>query len=277
MPRAKNKRPILRATLFAALLALAGSALWVYEPEPGDGTPRILVSVDRTLWNRVGLNRFTYIRALRKAGMRPVLVEFPDLPQQFDAADWFDDIDGLLLSGGGDVGAIHYGGDESISRDVNPARDAFELQLLAVADSSSMPVLGLCRGAQLLNVHRGGTLGDFRRDSARYSRHKRIWPGHPVALEPDTRLASIFSTSELDSVVTYHGQYVDKPGEDVTITAYAPDGTPEAIEVSTDEPFGMLGVQWHAEVLPWDRHQERLFIAFGDAAERYRQSARVSQ
>lgn len=252
------------------LLAIVAYAAWFYEPDPGDDAPRVLVSVDRTLWNRVGLNRWTYVRALRKAGMRPILIEFGSLPKDSDAIDWLDDIDGLLLSGGGDVAAVHYGGDETISRDVNPQRDEFELQLLALADRRDMPVLGLCRGAQLLNVHRGGTLGDFREDSARYRRHKKIWGGHPVTLGKDTRLARIFSDTELPSVVTYHGQYVDQPGDEVRVTAYAPDGTPEAIEVATNDPFGMIGVQWHAEVLPWDGRQERLFTAFHDAADRYR-------
>lgn len=264
------KRRALRRALLAMLLFIVLYAAWYYEPDPGEGAPRILVSVDRTVWNRVGLNRWTYVRALRKAGLRPVLIDFSSLPLDPDAIDWLADIDGLLLSGGGDVAAVHYGGDESISRDVNPARDDFELQLLAAADRRAMPVLGLCRGAQLLNVHRGGTLGDFRQDSVRYKRHKRAWGGHPVTLDEDTRLAGIFDDTELSSVVTWHGQYVDKPGVDVRVTAYAPDGTPEAIEVATIDPFGMIGVQWHAEVLPWDSNQERLFDAFHDAADRYR-------
>jgi len=261
--------------MYALFAAVVLYPAWLYERDPGDAAPRVLVSVDRTLWNRVGLNRWTYVRALRKAGMRPVLKNFSS-PLPADAADWLQDMDGLLLSGGGDVAAVHYGGDESISRDVNPARDAFELQLLAAAERSNMPVLGVCRGAQLLNVHRGGTLGDFRQDSARYRRHKKIWGGHSVRLEPDSRLAEIFSVTQLPSVTTFHGQYVDRPGDQVRVTGYAKDGTPEAIEVSTGDPFGMIGVQWHAEVPPWDSRQERLFRAFHAAAARYR-SERLRQ
>jgi putative glutamine amidotransferase len=260
----------MRWTLLTLLVCLVAYAAWFYEADPGDDAPRVLVSVDRTLWNRVGLNRWTYIRALRKAGMRPVLKNFGDIPEGTDAGNWMDGIDGLLLSGGGDVGAVHYGGDESISRDVNPARDDFELALLAEADSKGVPVLGICRGAQLLNVHRGGTLGDFREDTAKYRRHRRYWGGHPVTVEENTRLAAIFAQTKLPSVVTFHGQFVDQPGEDVRVIAHAPDGTPEAIEVATGDPFGMIGVQWHAEVLPWDNRQERLFAAFRKAADRYR-------
>lgn len=263
-------RRLTRWALTLLIVIVALYAAWFYEPDPGDDAPRVLVSVDRTLWNRFGLNRWTYVRALRKSGMRPVLVNFGNLPEDSSVNDLMEGIDGLLLSGGGDVGAIHYGGDESISRDVNPMRDEFELALLALADSKEMPVLGICRGAQLMNVHRGGTLGDFREDSARYRRHRRYWGGHPVSVDEDTRLAEIFGDTELASVVTFHGQYVDQPGEGVHVIAYAPDGTPEAIEVVTDDPFGMIGVQWHAEVLPWDNRQERLFGSFREAADRYR-------
>ena len=261
---------MLRRSVLLLMLAMVLAVAWIYEPDPGENAPRILVSVDRTLWNRVGMNRLTYVRALRRAGLRPVLMDFSTLDDGLDPDRWLDGIDGLLISGGGDVAAVHYGGDESITRDVNPARDAFELQLLEAADERGMPMLGLCRGAQLLNVHRGGTLGDFREDSARYRRHKRLWGGHPVEIEADTRLAGIYDATELPGVVTWHGQYVAQTGEGVRITAHAPDGTPEAIEVATNDPFGMIGVQWHAEVLPWDRRQEKLFAAFNAAAERYR-------
>lgn len=251
------------------LLATIGFVAWAYEPDPGEGAPRVLVSIDRTLWNRVRLNRLTYIRALRKAGISPVLIDFENLPATFDADVALSDFDGLLVSGGGDVGAIHYGGDESISRQVNPARDDLELALVAAADRRNMPMLGLCRGAQLLNVHRGGTLGDFREDSARYQRHKRLWGGHSVDIVQDSRLATIYGELQLPEIVTWHGQYVDQPGVGVSVTAFAPDGTPEAIEVKSDDAFGMVGVQWHPEVLPWDGRQARLFRAFYSAAERY--------
>lgn len=268
MPRT---RKTLRWTSYALLVSITAFAIWFYEPNPGEEAPRVLVSVDRTLWNRFGLNRWTYIRALRKAGMRPVLIDFEQMSVHPDAVDWLEGIDGLLLSGGGDVGAVHYGGDPKISRDVNPARDDFELELLAAADRRDIPVLGLCRGAQLLNVHLGGTLGDFRLDSERYKRHKRLWGGHPVTIDKQSRLAQIYGATELVSVVTWHGQYVAEPATSVRVTAYAADGTPEAIEKEGTDPFGMIGVQWHAEVVPWDEHQQKLFSALYAAAERYRE------
>ena len=251
---------ILGAVPAAAVLAVLALFAVYYVPDPGAGAPRVLVSVDRTLWNSAGLNRLTYVRKLRLAGLSPVLAEFPE--NGAPSADVLSGIDGLVLTGGGDVAAAEYGGDAAVTLDVKPARDAFELALLEMAEARSLPILGLCRGAQLMNVHRGGTLGDFR-DEPRFDIHRNALEGHPVTIEPGSRLAAIYGTGRLDEVTTWHGQHVAVPGRGVVITAYSLDGIPEAIEVE-DEPF-MLGVQWHAEMPPWDEQQEKLFIAFADA------------
>ncbi len=244
----------------AAILAVLALFALFYVPDPGEGAPRVLVSVDRTLWNSAGLNRLTYVRKLRLAGLSPVLVEFPEdegLPPGL-----FDDIGGLVLTGGGDVAAAEYGGNAAVTLDVKPARDAFELALLEMAEARSLPILGLCRGAQLMNVHRGGTLGDFR-DEPRFGIHRNALEGHAVTIAAGSRLAAIYGTRRLEEVTTWHGQHVAAPGRGVVITAHSPDGIPEAIEVE-DGPF-MLGVQWHAEMPPWNEQQERLFVAFADA------------
>lgn len=262
------KRRIALFVISGVFLAVLGL---VYLPVPPADAPAVLVSVDRTLWNRSGLNRLTHVRALRDAGLRPMLVDFGAVTDPLAAADeLLEGIDGLIIAGGGDVEPSLYRSDFDAAVDVNPRRDRFELALLEEAERRGMPVLGLCRGAQLINVHRGGTLGDFRADSPRYERHHRMLSGHPVEVESDSRLAEIFGGTQLDNVVTYHGQFVDEPGEGVRITAYALDGTPEAIELATESGFGVIGVQWHAEVLPWDTHQGRLFRALANAATEYR-------
>ena len=158
--------------------------------------------------------------------------------------------------------AREYDGDPGLTKDVKPARDAFELALLDAAESRRLPILGLCRGAQLMNVHRGGTLGDFR-DEPRFGRHRNAFAGHSVSLEAGSKLADIYGTGQLTEVTTWHGQHVDSPGRNIVISAVSDDGIPEAIEVR-DMPF-MLGVQWHAEMPPWDEEQEKLFDAFADA------------
>lgn len=246
-------------------------AMLVYWPPLPADAPVVLVSVDRTPWNRFGGNRLTHVRALRDAGLRPVMVDFDaGNDTAASAGALLEGVDGLVLGGGGDVDPARYGQETVAALDVSPQRDAFELALLDAAERMGLPVLGLCRGAQLINVYRGGTLGDFRAESARYDRHHRVLSGHPVRLDAGSRLASIYDDTQLEDIVTFHGQYVKTPGAGVRIVGHAPDGTPEAIEVDTGSAFGMIGVQWHAEVVPWDSHQSKLFRALFEAAAAYR-------
>lgn len=257
---------LLAALLAAAIPIFAGI---YYEPDPGPDAPRVLVSVDRTVWNSLGLNRFTYVRQLRRAGLRPVLVRFTEdgsLPVDLLKAS----VAGLVLTGGGDVAAARYDGDPDVTRDVKPARDAFELALLEAAWKRSLPVLGLCRGAQLMNVWLGGTLGDFRDDAGRYAVHHSATSGHAVRFEAGSELARIYGATVIHDVTTWHGQHVDRPGRGVDITGYSPDGVPEAFEVP-GHPFA-IGVQWHAEMPPWDERQDALFDAYA-AAVRSAQAA----
>jgi putative glutamine amidotransferase len=250
----------LGGALLAAAIGIAVMFALFYVSNPGEAAPRVLVSVDRTLWNQLGLNRLTYVRKLRLAGLHTVLVEFPESGVLPDGL--LDDIDGLVLTGGGDIAAERYGGNPAVTIGVKPPRDAFELALLAAADNQSLPMLGLCRGAQLLNVHRGGKLGDFR-DEPRFGVHRNAFGGHAVAIESDSRLAAIYGTDRLSEVTTWHGQHVSVPGRDVVITAFSPDGIPEAIEIAGH--WFALGVQWHAEMPPWDTQQGRLFAGFAEA------------
>ena len=258
------KRLILRVAVAIALLSAVAVLLLTalyYVPNPGPSAPRVVVSVDRTLWNGLGLNQFTYIRALRRAGLRTEVVDYASPESEVDAL--LDGARGLVLTGGGDVAAARYGGDPSATLGVKLERDAFEFGLLEQIESRDLPVLGLCRGAQLLNVHLGGTLGDLRAEKDRFRRHRNILRGHPVQLDPGSQLADIYDAKRLDRITTWHGQFVDEPGAGVRVTASAPDGTPEGFEVP-GEDF-VIGVQWHAEMPPWDREQDALFDAFAAA------------
>lgn len=244
------------------VLALAGIRAVYHVPEPGAGAPRVLVAVDRTLWNALGLNNVTHVRKLRLAGLRPVLVSYGE-DGAVDAA-LFDGVGGLVLSGGGDVAAERYGGNPAVVRGVKPARDGFELGLLQLAEQRGLPVLGLCRGAQLLNVFYGGTLGDFRSDTPRFRRHRNAFRGHAIEFDAGSQLARIYGAPRLNEVTTWHGQYVAAPGQGFVISGRGPDGTPEAIEYRGGDRF-MIGVQWHPEMPPWDATQAPLFDAFADA------------
>lgn len=264
---------LLKAGGVAAAILLVTTvlvfAVVYYEPDPGPGAPRVLVSVDRTLWNYLGLNRFTYVRQLRRSGLSPLLLRFTEDGTLPGDVPW-ESVAGLVLTGGGDVAAARYGGDPAVTRDVKPARDAFELQLLETAWDRSLPVLGLCRGAQLMNVWLGGTLGDFRHDPGRYTFHRSVTHRHDVRLDADSALARIYDATIVRGVTTWHGQHVERPGRGVDIVGYSPDGIPEAVEVSA-HPFA-VGVQWHAEVPPWDERQNALFDAYA-AAVRSAQAA----
>ncbi|MDX1482147.1 MAG: gamma-glutamyl-gamma-aminobutyrate hydrolase family protein [Woeseiaceae bacterium] len=266
-------RRVALAVAGAATLAVAAGAIVVYEPNPPESAPSVLVSVDRSLWNRLGLNRFTYVATLRRAGLRTVLRAYPDDVEAAGSASLPVGIAGLVLTGGGDVAAERYGGDPETSLDVEPARDAFELALLAQAQREELPVLGLCRGAQLLNVYRGGTLGQFRDDTDRYARHRNAFVGHAVEFEPDSFVAEIYDRSTIPEITTWHGQYVAIPGDGLRIVGRAPDGTPEAIETTDPRDRFVVGVQWHAEVPPWDDLQSRLFEAYARAVTDARQAS----
>jgi gamma-glutamyl-gamma-aminobutyrate hydrolase PuuD len=249
----------------AASVAVVTAGFWVvyFEPDPGESAPAVLVSVDRTLFNAVGLNRLTYVRHLRRQGLRPVLVSFPDAGEPIDLEGLFTGIDGLVLTGGGDVAAGRYGGDPSLTIDVDPARDAFEIGLLEIARQRGLPLLGLCRGAQLMNVYRGGSIGDMRDEPETYALHHDAFDRHDVTFTDDSRLARIYGQTTVGEATSWHGQYVERPGDAVRITGRAGDGLPEAIEID-GERFA-IGVQWHAEMPPWVDEHEPLFKAYANA------------
>lgn len=198
------------------------------------------------------------------AGVRPT-----DLAREVLA-----DADGLLLTGGGDVDPELYRGDRQLGRGVKEHRDRFELALLEEAERRRMPLMAICRGLQLLNVARGGTLRDLRGNRELYRRHRRLRRGHGVILAENSRLAEILRTTELASVFTYHGQAVERPGRGLRVSARAPDGVVEALEdeiVPSEGPAQfVLAVQWHPELSPRSREQRQLLVAFVEAARAYR-------
>ncbi|TQL45044.1 putative glutamine amidotransferase [Homoserinimonas aerilata] len=155
-------------------------------------------------------------------------------------------VDGVLVLGGADVDPALYGQKPVDGLyGVDARADAFELALIAAAMESGTPVLGICRGMQLLNVARGGTLvqdlgpGTIHRDDA----DGQAMPEHEVRVLPGTRLGGIFSADAL-TIRSGHHQAVDTLGGWLRVSAQAPDGTIEAIEAPDS---WTLGVQWHPE------------------------------
>lgn len=249
----------------ACLITLLFAGLWIgndKRPSAMD-QPTILLSIDRTWWHRLGVSRFTYRRSLLRAGATVRTFDFsaarPGETDEAAARRLLEGVDGMVLSGGGDVEPGLYGGDSTGSLAVRPERDRFELALLRLARSRGLPILGICRGAQLVNVEAGGTLRTIRQDSELLRIHGRYrW--HPVALEPDSRLARLLGTDRLERVVSYHGQAVDRPGEGLAIVGRAADGVVEAIEpAAPGEGPWLVGVQWHPELSPRSRLHRKLF------------------
>lgn len=243
--------------------------------KPRDTTrdrPTILLSLDRTWVHRLGLSRFTYRRALDRAGARVRHLDFTARVESDDDAETarrlLQGVHGLVLSGGGDIDPRLYGAEPSSSLDVRPARDSFELALMREAAERGLPILGICRGAQLLNVARGGSLRTIRTDPELKRRHGR-YRSHPIELEPDSRLAELLATERVERAVSYHGQAVDRPGDGLRIVGRAAGGTVEAIEPLPEAEGGWLvGVQWHPELSRGAQHR-KLFRGLVDAARAF--------
>ena len=191
----------------------------------------------------------TYVRAVEAADALAVVV--PPVGSR-DVPRLVARLDGLVLSGGPDLAPDAYGARPHIELgSTEPRLDVFEYAMAREALRLGLPILGICRGAQTLNVARGGTLHQHLPDVVGDAiGHRQAEDGrvstHPVAIDPGSRLASLLDTAEL-SVNSFHHQAVDRLGPGLCASAWAPDGTIEAIE-DPEQPF-VLAVQWHAETL----------------------------
>ncbi|GHI96661.1 gamma-glutamyl-gamma-aminobutyrate hydrolase family protein [Streptomyces olivaceus] len=181
-----------------------------------------------------------YPRLVQRAGGLAVMLP-PDAPER--AAATVARLDGVVIAGGPDVEPVRYGA-ETDPRTGPPfrARDAWELALVAAALDAHVPLLGICRGMQLLNVALGGTLVQH---IGGHVEAVGVIGRHPVRPVPGTLYAGV--VPEEASVPTYHHQAVDRLGTGLTASAHAADGTVEAVELPSG-PGWVLGVQWHPEM-----------------------------
>ena len=208
-----------------------------------------------------------YTESLRRAGAKAVWITPDDLDK---AIETMLHCDGLLLPGGEDMHPRYYG------QEIDPkcgkiveSRDAAELKMMEAFFATGKPILGICRGAQVLNVYFGGTL---HQDIAHLIECKhndfpqRSRGTHWVTVKSGSKLAAVMEESTF-LVNSMHHQAVDKPGNDLLVTAYSEDGIAEAFE-HTQHPFCM-GIQWHPEHMSAGTPlQRRIFDAFIRACTR---------
>lgn len=219
--------------------------------------------------NSLGINVHgvaeAYLNAVQDAGGLPVMIPLGLSEDTLNAL--LPRLDGILFTGGGDIDPAHYNQlDDICSHDIDPDRDRVEFWLLKHALSQNKPLMGICRGFQLMNVGLGGSLysdvqsqmpGALKHDY--YPNWSRDYPAHSIQIEPNTRLAEILGTLETE-VNSLHHQSVRELGAGIVPLAYAPDGTVEALQI-TNNPFG-IAVQWHPEWLQAHEPMRNLFRAF---------------
>lgn len=217
--------------------------------------------------SRVRVNE-AYTTAIASVGLIPVIL--PPMEAAVATAA-LDGVAGLVLTGGEDIGAEHFGQTPHPAMGTtHPGRDECELALTRAAAARRMPTLAICRGAQVANVALGGTLiqdipslkpsGIGHDQSDR--RTERV---HPISIERRTSLAAVVGETSI-AVNSSHHQAVDAVAPSLRVSATSPDGIVEALEPARGD-WWMIAVQWHPEELtgtpePWDR---RLFSAFAEA------------
>jgi putative glutamine amidotransferase len=199
---------------------------------------------------------------------RGVAVLLPPQPEpELAASVVLDGLDGLILTGGKDVQPELYGAERHPQTDdARPDRDAWELALFRGAEERRMPVLAICRGFQLVNVARGGTLHQHLPDALGTERYRvggGVFATNSVKVDEGTALAALVGEDDL-AVHSYHHQGVDRLGEGLVVTARTDDGLPQAFE-STGDGY-VLGVQWHPEQ---DLEDRRLFAGLVAQASDY--------
>jgi len=241
-------------------------------PEPFASMPRRQNPlIGLTTYGRGADNRYTlpaeYLDAVRRAGGVPVLIA----PGESRWEAILEVIDALILTGGGDIDPGRYNGKRhETNYAIDQERDALELELARRIIASGMPTLGICRGAQILNVAQGGQLIEHIPDEVGEAVLHRAPPREPiphsVRLKPQSRLGRLLGREEFD-VASWHHQALRGAAAGFDAVAYAPDGTIEAIEMPS-HPW-LIAVQWHPELsAASDPLQQKLFDALVEEARR---------
>jgi putative glutamine amidotransferase len=216
-----------------------------------------------------------YVEGVAEAGGAPVVL--PPVADSRAAEALLDGLDGLLLSGGSDLDPSYYGEEPVAELGVTvPERDAFEMVLLEHALRRGMPIFGICRGMQILNVAMGGTLYQdlpSQMDHMVLLGHRQEtpkWqPTHEVEVDGGSKVARIMGVRDL-KVNSYHHQGIKDLAKGLIVCGVSPDGVIEAVEFRDLSERWLVGVQWHAEAMRTAGPEHRnLFEAHVRAAERH--------
>ena len=205
--------------------------------------------------------RFLVSLAVRRYGGRPLQLRPSDSERGFD-------YDGVVVTGGHDVDPVLYAAEPEVEPNHDAARDAFESSIIDESLRRRVPLLGICRGAQLLNVRLGGTL--FQELASRRSKTSNRWtvlPLKTLTISRGSRLEQYLGPSPR-MINSLHNQAIDRVGGALAISGRDLDGITQAVE---DPDYGfLLGVQWHPEFLVFMRNQRRLFRALVEHAREHR-------
>lgn len=209
----------------------------------------------------------TYVAATERAGGIAVLLP----PQGAGADEVLDRVDGLVLTGGADVDPLRYG--EAPAEQTSPPRalrDEWEIELTRAALRRDVPLLGICRGLQVLNVALGGSLHQHLPEVTGHDGHQPapgVYGAVDVSIEPGTHTAELIGSRV--RVSCHHHQALARLAPGLKVTGRAEDGMVEAVEVP-GQAFA-VGVQWHPEE---NTDDDRLFVALAEAGQRYRERLR---
>lgn len=262
----------MKKVLYTAICA-CGILLGVHAQTPGSEVPDLkklyeltdscdvnvrapyspLIGLSASISNGASRVSPTYIQSILKAGGTPVII--PAITDGKALRNIISNLDGLVLTGGADTNPLWYGEEPRQElATVDPVRDLYELKLIKLASDQNVPILGICRGLQLLNVAFGGTLyQDIPSQREEYIKHNQdnlpsTYGSHRVFIDPSSRLASILGKDTL-IVNSLHHQAIKALAPIFKKVACAPDSIIEAIDAYPNRPI--MGVQWHPEALTY--------------------------